>query len=95
MMSASACIVICYLKQSLFAYRKIFAFDQDIKRFSTLNILTIKAGASCVQAKLTDFMKVDPNDPAYKDVKYILVDPSCSGTGERGIFQLHSIWLSL
>mmetsp|Transcript_15210 Transcript_15210/g.17708 ORF Transcript_15210/g.17708 Transcript_15210/m.17708 type:complete len:630 (+) Transcript_15210:144-2033(+) len=28
-----------------------------------------------------DFLKVDPNDPKYKNVKSILLDPSCSGSG--------------
>ena len=60
---------------------KVFAFDKDIKRVSTLNTMTLRAGASCVKVIHKDFLRVDPADSQYRDVKYILVDPSCSGSG--------------
>jgi len=28
-----------------------------------------------------DFLKLDPNSPEYKNIRYILLDPSCSGSG--------------
>jgi 16S rRNA C967 or C1407 C5-methylase (RsmB/RsmF family) len=28
-----------------------------------------------------DFLKVDPDTPEMKEVRYILLDPSCSGSG--------------
>ena len=31
-----------------------------------------------------DFLKVDPNDEMYSKVEYILLDPSCSGSGVVG-----------
>ena len=65
-----------------FVYRKIFAFDRDASRLSTMHALLKKAGAECVSVTHKDFVRVDPYDPKYKDVKYILVDPSCSGSGE-------------
>ena len=40
-----------------------------------------KFGATCVEAKCQDFLAVNPKDSRYRDVEYILVDPSCSGTG--------------
>ncbi|ELT99424.1 hypothetical protein CAPTEDRAFT_211590, partial [Capitella teleta] len=59
---------------------RVIAFDRDMKRFSTMNTLIIRAGASCIRSELKDFLKVDPN--AHKDVRYLLVDPSCSGSGD-------------
>lgn len=63
-------------------YRKIYAFDKDNKRLSTLKKLVNKAGATCVCAECKDFLSVDPLDKKYEDVEYILVDPSCSGSGK-------------
>jgi len=63
-------------------FRKIFAFDREASRLSTMRALLKKTGADCVSATHEDFLRVDPHDPEYKDVKYILVDPSCSGSGE-------------
>jgi 25S rRNA (cytosine2278-C5)-methyltransferase len=34
-----------------------------------------------VISKNLDFLKVDPNDLMYENVKGIIVDPSCSGSG--------------
>ena len=33
-----------------------------------------------------DFLALDPDDPIYSEVKYIIVDPSCSGSGKFTIF---------
>ena len=62
-------------------FRKIFAFDKDQKRLATLQNMMGKFGATCVEAKCQDFLAVNPKDNRYRDVEYILVDPSCSGTG--------------
>jgi putative methyltransferase len=59
----------------------IFAFDIDARRFDTMNRLHKRAGASCVKPKLQSFLETDPTDPLYADVEYILLDPSCSGSG--------------
>ncbi|XP_045161544.2 28S rRNA (cytosine-C(5))-methyltransferase-like [Mercenaria mercenaria] len=59
----------------------IYAFDKDPKRLSTLKTLVAKAGATCVQAGCRDFLSVSPLDKMYENVEYILVDPSCSGSG--------------
>ncbi|XP_053173545.1 probable 28S rRNA (cytosine-C(5))-methyltransferase [Scomber japonicus] len=60
---------------------KLFAFDLDAKRLSTMSTLLLRAGVTCQQLANQDFLKVDPDSPQYKDVEYILLDPSCSGSG--------------
>lgn len=62
-------------------FRKLFAFDLDAKRLSTMSTLLLRAGVTCQQLANQDFLKVDPQSAEYKDVKYILLDPSCSGSG--------------
>lgn len=61
---------------------KLFAFDLDAKRLSTMSTLLLRAGITCQQLAHQDFLKVDPENPQYKDVEYMLLDPSCSGSGE-------------
>ncbi|KAJ3379860.1 putative 28S rRNA (cytosine-C(5))-methyltransferase [Lobulomyces angularis] len=60
---------------------RIFAFDHSERRLQTLNALIKKAGCSSVTSSCENFLNVDPNDEIYKDVEYILLDPSCSGSG--------------
>ncbi|KAL2094639.1 hypothetical protein ACEWY4_009358 [Coilia grayii] len=60
---------------------KLFAFDLDAKRLSTMSTLLLRAGVTCHRLANQDFLKVDPLGADYKDVKYILLDPSCSGSG--------------
>ncbi|KAJ8368756.1 hypothetical protein SKAU_G00087840 [Synaphobranchus kaupii] len=60
---------------------KLFAFDLDAKRFSTMSTLLLRAGVTCQQLANQDFLKVDPESPEYSQVEYILLDPSCSGSG--------------
>ncbi|XP_056095589.1 probable 28S rRNA (cytosine-C(5))-methyltransferase [Rhinichthys klamathensis goyatoka] len=60
---------------------KLFAFDLDAKRLSTMSTLLLRAGVTCHQLANQDFLKVDPQSSEYKEVKYILLDPSCSGSG--------------
>ncbi|XP_056130513.1 probable 28S rRNA (cytosine-C(5))-methyltransferase isoform X2 [Lampris incognitus] len=59
----------------------LFAFDLDAKRLSTMATLLLRAGVTCQHLANQDFLKVDFGDPRYKDVEYILLDPSCSGSG--------------
>ena len=37
--------------------------------------------ASNVENILGNFLESDPNDEKFKNVKYIMADPSCSGSG--------------
>ncbi|KAI8520750.1 putative 28S rRNA (cytosine-C(5))-methyltransferase [Branchiostoma belcheri] len=60
---------------------KIFAFDIDSKRLATMRSLTQRAGVSCAQLIHGSFLDCDPEDPRYSGVEYILLDPSCSGSG--------------
>lgn len=60
---------------------KLFAFDLDAKRLATMSTLLLRAGVTCQQLANQDFLKVEPDHPQYKDVEYILLDPSCSGSG--------------
>lgn len=60
---------------------RLFAFDLDAKRLATMSTLLLRTGISCQRLANQDFLKVDPASPQYKDVEYILLDPSCSGSG--------------
>ncbi|XP_042542436.1 28S rRNA (cytosine-C(5))-methyltransferase isoform X3 [Dipodomys spectabilis] len=60
---------------------KIFAFDLDAKRLATMATLLARAGVSCCELAEGDFLAVSPSDPRYAQVQYILLDPSCSGSG--------------
>ncbi|XP_052274457.1 28S rRNA (cytosine-C(5))-methyltransferase-like [Dreissena polymorpha] len=60
---------------------KVLAFDKDPKRLDILKKMVGKAGATCVIPRCLDFLRTDPQDAQFKDVEYILVDPSCSGSG--------------
>uniref|UniRef100_G1PBB8 28S rRNA (cytosine-C(5))-methyltransferase n=1 Tax=Myotis lucifugus TaxID=59463 RepID=G1PBB8_MYOLU len=60
---------------------KIFAFDLDAKRLASMATLLARAGVSCCQLAEEDFLAVSPSDQRYRQVQYILLDPSCSGSG--------------
>ncbi|KAI5148673.1 25S rRNA (cytosine2278-C5)-methyltransferase [Enteropsectra breve] len=57
---------------------RIYAFEKDGKRFQGLKQHLEKYGATNAVAENKDFHTVSPDD--YK-VDYILLDPSCSGSG--------------
>ncbi|KAJ1968192.1 hypothetical protein IWQ62_001391 [Dispira parvispora] len=60
---------------------KIYAFDLDRRRLKILEKLTNTAGCQIIETQCQSFLDVDPQDPAYQAVEYILLDPSCSGSG--------------
>ncbi|XP_034552000.1 probable 28S rRNA (cytosine-C(5))-methyltransferase [Notolabrus celidotus] len=60
---------------------RLFAFDLDAKRLATMSTLLLRAGVTCQQLAHQDFLKVNPDSSQFKDVEYILLDPSCSGSG--------------
>lgn len=60
---------------------KIFAFDLDAKRLASMATLLARAGVSCCELTEEDFLAVSPSDTRYARVQYILLDPSCSGSG--------------
>ncbi|KAH0623183.1 hypothetical protein JD844_031228 [Phrynosoma platyrhinos] len=63
---------------------RLFAFDLDAKRLATLSTMLVRAGATCYELEHRDFLTTDPSDPKYSRVRYILLDPSCSGSGMVG-----------
>ncbi len=67
----------------------MFAFDLDGRRLATMNTQLLKAGVLCVKAINEDILKTCTTDPAYAKVEYIMVDPSCSGSGIDYILFLH------
>ncbi|NXF93395.1 NSUN5 methyltransferase, partial [Eubucco bourcierii] len=60
---------------------QIFAFDVDTKRLATMNTMLMRAGVTGFRLTQQDFLTVDPGDLKYSKVTYILLDPSCSGSG--------------
>lgn len=60
---------------------KIFAFEKDRARFSTLQKMLKNAGCRNVEAFNQDFLTADPHDEKFSEVTHILLDPSCSGSG--------------
>jgi 25S rRNA (cytosine2278-C5)-methyltransferase len=77
--------------------RRVFAFEKDKYRSKTLQNMLQKAGAlsesgedgesgvsiATVDAG-QDFLKVDPTAERFRDVRALLLDPSCSGSGIVG-----------
>lgn len=66
------------------AFSQIFAFDVDTKRLATMSTMLTRAGVTGFQLAQQDFLTVDPGDPKYSKVTHILLDPSCSGSGNAG-----------
>ncbi|XP_034392173.1 probable 28S rRNA (cytosine-C(5))-methyltransferase [Cyclopterus lumpus] len=60
---------------------RLFAFDLDAKRLATMSTLLLRAGVTCQRLANQDFLTVDPDSQEFKDVEYVLLDPSCSGSG--------------
>lgn len=57
---------------------KIYAFERNLERFNTLKSQLEKYGATNTEAIHSDFLKISFEN--YKP-EYILLDPSCSGSG--------------
>lgn len=57
----------------------VYALDMDPKRARLLHKNMDKAGCVNVNVLNRNFLELNPAD--YEDVKYILLDPSCSGSG--------------
>lgn len=62
---------------------RVFAFERNPHRAKTLETMVNLAGGDEVIhiSGRQDFLRVDPDDRLYKDVGYLLLDPSCSGSG--------------
>ncbi|XP_061193726.1 28S rRNA (cytosine-C(5))-methyltransferase-like [Saccostrea echinata] len=59
----------------------IYAFEHKAERIAIFQDRMEAAGVTCKVARCMDFLRVKTDSQAYKDVKYIMVDPSCSGSG--------------
>jgi putative methyltransferase len=60
----------------------VFAFEKNLKRYEYLLENMKKSKLDCfVDVKNSDFLTVDVDNKQYNNVKLILVDPSCSGSG--------------
>ena len=63
----------------------IFAFERSSSRFkvlqSRINTLVPPSEKVLVEPLLGDFLKSDPTSPQFANVRCILLDPSCSGSG--------------
>ncbi|KAJ3333916.1 putative 28S rRNA (cytosine-C(5))-methyltransferase [Blyttiomyces sp. JEL0837] len=59
----------------------IYAFDQDKRRLQTLERLTGRAGCKNIKPRNVNFLEMNPTGPEFSKVQYILLDPSCSGSG--------------
>ncbi|XP_018318829.1 uncharacterized protein LOC108732484 [Agrilus planipennis] len=57
----------------------LYAVDRNQSRFQELKLFVEKSGASCVRTVHKDLLNLNGSD--FPNVQYILVDPSCSGSG--------------
>ncbi|XP_028028750.1 probable 28S rRNA (cytosine-C(5))-methyltransferase [Bombyx mandarina] len=58
---------------------KIYAIERNEKRFETLRDFVNKTGSHCVEPIHRDCLEIKKGE--FDDVEYILLDPSCSGSG--------------
>ncbi|BFZ22996.1 hypothetical protein BsWGS_26035 [Bradybaena similaris] len=63
---------------------RVIALDRDQKRMETMYKLIETSGATCVEMIVQDFLTVRPDSDDARDIQFILVDPSCSGSGMLG-----------
>ena len=59
---------------------KVYAVERSTKRCDTLRKIVECAGAGSIVTVINkDFLDLDPSE--YDEVEYIVLDPSCSGSG--------------
>ncbi|CAH0604360.1 unnamed protein product [Chrysodeixis includens] len=58
---------------------RIFAVERNEKRYQTLSEFVTRTGSTCVETFHKDSLEIKRGD--MDDVEYILLDPSCSGSG--------------
>lgn len=61
----------------------VYAFDKSKERAQTLQRRLLEAGLTKQMVKVThrDFLTVDVQEDKYREVRCVLLDPSCSGSG--------------
>lgn len=57
----------------------VYAVEKDPKRYKTLETMIADSGATCVKTLHKDVLECSAED--FPGVEYILVDPSCTGSG--------------
>lgn len=57
----------------------VYAVEKDPKRYQILEAMVADSGATCVKTLNKDVLDCGPED--FPGVEYILVDPSCTGSG--------------
>ncbi|KAL1920147.1 uncharacterized protein VTP21DRAFT_1293 [Calcarisporiella thermophila] len=60
---------------------KVIAFDLDNRRLGLLKRMVGKAGCQNIEPICGSFLEANPEDPKYSKIEFILLDPSCSGSG--------------
>lgn len=73
------------MKKKIF-FRKIYAIEKNEKRFNMLEKMLNTSGATCVETLHSDSMLI--NSETCPGVEYILLDPSCSGSGKYCLREL-------
>lgn len=58
---------------------KVYAVERNQKRYETLCDFVKKTGSECVETIHKDALEIKRGE--MDDVEYILLDPSCSGSG--------------
>lgn len=59
----------------------ILACELNKERAKTLQHTVRRSGANNIKIVNGDFLEIDNSDPSYAEVRAILLDPSCSGSG--------------
>lgn len=62
----------------------IFAVEKSFRRYETLKTMLDMLGVSNATSLNLNFTDINPGD--YPDAEYILVDPSCSGSGQPAYY---------
>ncbi|XP_023217073.1 probable 28S rRNA (cytosine-C(5))-methyltransferase isoform X2 [Centruroides sculpturatus] len=60
---------------------KLYACDINSERLTVLKKLVSSSGVKNCKPYLQNFTEIDPENSKFSDAEYILLDPSCSGSG--------------
>lgn len=82
-------VQLAFICNNLSGFSEVTAFDLSSNRVKILSSMVKRSQARCCRVVRGDFTNVDTDD--YKKVEYILVDPSCSGSGEAYSAMCHLI----
>lgn len=67
----------------------VYAVEKDQRRFQSLTQIMETVGATCVKTVNRDVLTL--SDKEFPDVEYILLDPSCTGSGKYLKYKLSKI----